>query len=61
MSIDINEVIDEIIDIFDLMSSIPVQIGSLTIDLLSIEILFILVNAIIFFITAFTSPKKGDE
>lgn len=60
IEINISAVIDYMLSIFEELQSITVKIGDFETDLLAIELMFILVDIIIYFITTFTNPGGDD-
>lgn len=59
IDINISQVIDYMLDIFGELQQITVKIGDFETDLLSIELMILLVDIIVYFITTFTNPG-GD-
>lgn len=59
IDIKISEVIDYMLDVFTELQSITVKIGDFETDLLAIELMILLVDIIVYFITTFTNPG-GD-
>lgn len=60
IEINISAVIDYMLSIFEELQTITVKIGDFETDLLAIELMFILVDIIIYFITTFTNPGGDD-
>lgn len=60
IEINISGIIDYMLSIFEELQSITVKIGDFETDLLAIELMFILVDIVVYFITTFTRPG-GDE
>ena len=58
IELDLNAVLNYILSVLDYMRTVSVQIGDVTVDLLSLELGFILVAMIIYFVNTFTG---GDD
>lgn len=61
MNINIDSVIEMVVYLFDCLTSFTVTIGGASIGLVEFFLAFILVDAIVLFIRAFTSSKGGDN
>lgn len=61
MNIDIDSIIDMILSVFSYISEFTVTVGGVTFSLISFFLAFIIVDVIILFIKAFTTPKGGDD
>lgn len=59
IDINISQVIDYMLDVFGELQQITVKIGDFETDLLAIELMILLVDIIVYFITTFTNPG-GD-
>lgn len=59
IDINISQVIDYMLDIFGELQQITVKIGNFETDLLAIELMILLIDVIVYFITTFTNPG-GD-
>lgn len=59
IDINISQVIDYMLSIFGELQQITVKIGDFETDLLAIELMILLVDVIVYFITTFTNPG-GD-
>ena len=58
IELDLNLILDYVLNVLEYLRSVSVKIGDITVDLLSLELGFILVAMIIYFINTFTG---GDD
>lgn len=58
IELDLNLILDYVLNVLEYLRSCSVKIGEITIDLLSLELGFILVSMIIYFVNTFTG---GDD
>lgn len=58
IELDLNLILDYVLNVLEYLRSVSVKIGEITVDLLTLELGFILVAMIIYFINTFTG---GDD
>ena len=58
IELDLNLILDYVLNVLEYLRSVSVKIGEITVDLLSLELGFILVSMIIYFVNTFTG---GDD